>query len=342
MAMRVPEDLSDRLTEVLRRTTSKLPAEMQSDFAALISPENLAITVGVLVVWAGSHAFGVGEVVDLGLLAFGLIMLGTMALDIAGDITRALELAVNAKKSEDLDAAATHLAKAIALLGVTLFTALVLKHAAKAAPRIAPSFKGKLMPAVSRYMGFTVEEWLYKAGFRQMAPTPRNGAAKALELFHEKRSFMKESDALKWLKAMDLSKKVESVTFTAGREIVGYMEVKPTVLARIKAHPEKTAEILRSLQDGDVIIGRFFTKGGTGMDRLGIADQNRIFCRFQVQGSVSAVESATSATADTWTVRGWKQYVGGGGTQYILPDARYLYSTGQIKLTSFGSKIKTW
>lgn len=36
------------------------------------------------------------------------------------------------------------------------------------------------------------------------------------------------------------------------------------------------------------------------------------------------------------------RYVGGGGTQYIIPDARYLYFTGHLKLTSFGTKIKTW
>lgn len=59
--------LGDKFAEVLRRTAPKLPGSMQQEFLALLSPASVGIIVGTLVVWAGSHAFGVGAVVDLAL-----------------------------------------------------------------------------------------------------------------------------------------------------------------------------------------------------------------------------------------------------------------------------------
>src|SRR5262249_54256330 len=153
------------------------------------SPENLLITGAVLAAWAASHAVGVGEIVDLGLLAFGLITLGTMALDVGKHITEFLRLASSAKTSADLDAAAGRLAEAVALLGGTLFTSLVMKHAVKA------GVKPPRVPAAPmRYFALTAEEWLYQAGFRRVAPMARTGTETALRFLGEKRNFVTERD----------------------------------------------------------------------------------------------------------------------------------------------------
>jgi hypothetical protein len=45
------------------------PAEGRAVVEALLKPETLAIIAGTLVVWAGSHFLGVGEIVDVILLA---------------------------------------------------------------------------------------------------------------------------------------------------------------------------------------------------------------------------------------------------------------------------------
>ena len=51
----------DKLTEAIRRAILMLPSEAQEQLEALLTPQALAIAVGTLVVWAGSHFVGVGE-----------------------------------------------------------------------------------------------------------------------------------------------------------------------------------------------------------------------------------------------------------------------------------------
>ena len=68
-------------------------------------------------------------------------------------------------------------------------------------------------------------------------------------------------------------------------------------------------------------LGVFYTKVGTYLDRLGIAPGSRSFMRFRVNNRVTVLESRTAGIADTWTTEGSKSLVGGGGVQYILPQA---------------------
>ncbi len=230
----------------------------------------------------------------------------------------------------------------MALIGVALFATLVTKGAGKVVTRV-----------VTRHWGLTVEEWLYQMGERQIAPLQRQNAAEALSFFERKKQFMSQDDARNWLGAMDLSKSVTSKTIAGGQEIVGYMQLKPAALARLKASPERATEILASLNGNDVVIGRFFTTRGTSMSSLGIGTQNRIFCRFKVEGAIEVLESVPAATNDSWTVAATKrvvtssgkahdvavkQMVGGGGTQYILPDVRQLYAAGRLKVVGMGTK----
>src|SRR5262249_32357797 len=68
--------LENKFAEALRRVPAKLPASVRHEFEALLSPTSLGIMAGALVVWAGSHAFGVGEVADIVLLIGGTFFLG--------------------------------------------------------------------------------------------------------------------------------------------------------------------------------------------------------------------------------------------------------------------------
>jgi hypothetical protein len=95
----------------------------------LLSPANLAILVGTLVVWAGSHAFGVGEAVDLVLLVGGVLFLGLAVFDVATELGNFLTVTSSARDDQDLDQAASHLARAIAIVGVAAFVALIAKFA---------------------------------------------------------------------------------------------------------------------------------------------------------------------------------------------------------------------
>ncbi len=355
----LPSDQGERLIEVLRRAIPLLPREMRSSVAALLTGENLAITTFVFAAWGAAHLVGVGQVVDVGLLAFGVLTLGTMAFEAAGLIGQCLEKSATAKRSSDLDAAAALLASAITLLGAALFNALLMKYAARKGTAVRPSSVPNDMP---RYFALTPEEWLYQLGYRRMATRVRAGAATALEFFERRQSFASAKDVTGWLKGMDLSSPVTLAGFDKGTELVGYMQLKPGIVAKLKAMPTQAEQIMASLKPSDFEIGRFFTKPGVGMQKLGIGDQNRVFCRFRVSTPVEALESTTRSTRDTWTVRGqstktndywavrqghvekvagtrWSkgQLVEGGAIQYLVPEARYLYFTGQLEMTTSAS-----
>nr|WP_295456031.1 peptidoglycan-binding protein [uncultured Thiodictyon sp.] len=140
--------LEKKFAEALRRTAPKLPSSMRHEFDALLSPKNLGIMAGSLVVWAGSHAFGVGEVVDVVLLIGGAVFLGMAVFDVAQDLGDFLVVTSTAAIEQDFDEASSHLARAIAILGVAAFVALLAKVArgrggskgatAEAPPKPAP------------------------------------------------------------------------------------------------------------------------------------------------------------------------------------------------------------
>lgn len=117
--------LEDKFAEALRRTAPKLPGSMRHEFEALLTPTSLGIMAGTLVVWAGSHAFGVGEIVDIALLAGGAFFLGMAVFDVAGELGDFLVVTSTAAVTDDLDEAASHLARAIAIMGVAAFIALL-------------------------------------------------------------------------------------------------------------------------------------------------------------------------------------------------------------------------
>ena len=109
-----------------------LPSEAQEQLEALLTPQALAIAVGTLVVWAGSHFVGVGEFVDIILLGLGVVFVRLGVIDGAAHLYDFVTIAVNAKSDSDLTKAAEHFAEAVAILGVTTIMALLMKNSAKA------------------------------------------------------------------------------------------------------------------------------------------------------------------------------------------------------------------
>ncbi|WPH12103.1 hypothetical protein [Variovorax paradoxus] len=121
----------DRVGEAMRRALPLLPSEARSTVMAMLQPQALAIIAGTLVVWAGSHFFGVGEIVDIILLVVGFAALGMSVFSGASELTDFVEKAVNGRSDADLDQAAEHFAKAISLLGISAIQALLMRGAAR-------------------------------------------------------------------------------------------------------------------------------------------------------------------------------------------------------------------
>ncbi|PWR23304.1 hypothetical protein DKG75_01675 [Zavarzinia compransoris] len=130
-AASVPVDLDDRFVLVLERVPDYLPVALRREFLALFTPEIIAITAGILAVWALSHLVGVGFLVDGALVLAAFAMVGMAFVDVVERLMKAIRLTVNAKKPADLLTASQLLADLVAEFGVEVFSALVTRGLAK-------------------------------------------------------------------------------------------------------------------------------------------------------------------------------------------------------------------
>jgi hypothetical protein len=118
-----------RLEEAITRCLPKLGPEARTQLAALITPEAIAVIAGVLIAWVVSHAFAVGEIIDVIILAVGVVSVG---LAVFTGLDHLHDFAVGtyrAHTEQDLDAAADHLAKAIGILGIQAVLAVLFRGA---------------------------------------------------------------------------------------------------------------------------------------------------------------------------------------------------------------------
>jgi len=119
--------LTERFEYVLQHCGPYMGSDIRAQFTALLTPTNLGIMVGSLVVWAAGHFFGVSEIADAFLLGFGLVFLGKAAIDAARLLKNVIEITCWASTEAELEDAAKDLAEAIAIIGVMTFFALLAK-----------------------------------------------------------------------------------------------------------------------------------------------------------------------------------------------------------------------
>ena len=123
---------TDRVGEAMRRSLPHIPSDARGVVEAMLQPKSLAIIAGTLVVWAGSHFFGIGEVVDIILLAVGVVVLGFSVFEGAGALYDFANKSIDAQSDADLDVAGRHFARAVVILGVATIQAVLLRGPAKA------------------------------------------------------------------------------------------------------------------------------------------------------------------------------------------------------------------
>jgi hypothetical protein len=94
-----------------RRALEKLPAETTKEVRAMLSPEGLAVMVGVTATWLGTQGIPVvGQAVDAALLALGVIALASQATVVTDAVWNYVKCASEARDYSGLELAATHLA----------------------------------------------------------------------------------------------------------------------------------------------------------------------------------------------------------------------------------------
>lgn len=118
---------TEKLRMAVERAIPKLPIQIQAKVRAMLTPEAIATLTAIAAVWAGSQWIGVGEVVDVVLLGWGLYALGSEGLTAAKDLYDFATIAYRATTDQDIDHAASALASAIAIIGVDGL-AVILAH----------------------------------------------------------------------------------------------------------------------------------------------------------------------------------------------------------------------
>ena len=116
-----------KIAEAIRRAIELVPQGVGKQLAALLSPESAAVVAAVVILWAGSHFLGVGEIADVILVIVGYVAMGGVALEAGEKLVKFAVVAAGAKSNADLDVAARHLADAVSLVGVQVISALLLK-----------------------------------------------------------------------------------------------------------------------------------------------------------------------------------------------------------------------
>ncbi|HEX3885021.1 MAG TPA: peptidoglycan-binding domain-containing protein [Stellaceae bacterium] len=122
--------LSDVVAEVLKLTGNHLPEAVHAEWDQMISPTSLAAITATILVALAAQATPLGPVVDVGLLAFGLLSAGVVAFEGLQQLGTFFVMVAHASTEQDLDTAAQHLAQAIVLLGAAAVMGLLLKRAA--------------------------------------------------------------------------------------------------------------------------------------------------------------------------------------------------------------------
>ena len=122
---------ADRIGSALQRSLPMLAPEARREIEKLIEPKTLAIVAGVLVAWVVSHFIGIGEIVDAILIGAGILAIGLSVFEGLDELYEFAKGALNASSPQDLDEAARHFFRAIAILGVQAVLAVLLKGAPK-------------------------------------------------------------------------------------------------------------------------------------------------------------------------------------------------------------------
>jgi hypothetical protein len=118
-----------KLGIALRSAATSVGGEAGAKLAELLSPTNLAIMAGALAIWIGAQATPIGWVVNIGMIGLGVIALGVEAITVMRELQAFGVGVITAKTEADLSQAGKHLAKAVAIVGVDVVVAILLKKA---------------------------------------------------------------------------------------------------------------------------------------------------------------------------------------------------------------------
>jgi hypothetical protein len=137
---------SEKLCRSFVLALGQVPNAATAEVQALLTPENLAAIAALSATWLGTQGVPiVGQAVDATLLTLGVVLLAVQTADLSRALWEYANLSIGARSRADLEAAATHLARAISLAGVNVVTFILSKKVATRLSQRPPS--APLQPA---------------------------------------------------------------------------------------------------------------------------------------------------------------------------------------------------
>lgn len=146
---------SEKLCRSFALALAKVPEAMSEEVRAMLTPESLAAMMTLSAAWLGAQGVPVvGQVVDGSLVVLGVALLAAQAAELTDALWAYVNKATAARSHADLEAAAAHLSRAIALVGVNVVAFILTKKATGAvkpgppAPRLetATATAGRAAP----------------------------------------------------------------------------------------------------------------------------------------------------------------------------------------------------
>lgn len=121
------EAFAARLASVLARAAADLPPQGRTALAALVTPENLAIAAGELSAWLLGFGFVIGGLVDIVIAETGVFPVGIAVFSGLDALFAFARQSHDAHTEKDINVAADHLARSIAILGLPSVLAIVFR-----------------------------------------------------------------------------------------------------------------------------------------------------------------------------------------------------------------------
>ena len=119
---------SEKLCRAFVRAMRRLPGETMKEVQAMVSPESLTLVGTLTTAWLGSQGIPVlGQTVDAALLALGVTMAAAQTAAVKDSLWNYARYASEARDEAGLDTAAAHLARAVATVGVSVVTFILMK-----------------------------------------------------------------------------------------------------------------------------------------------------------------------------------------------------------------------
>jgi len=133
----------EKAAEAIRLSLPLLPNEARTTVQQMLQPASLIVMSSTVAIWAGSHFFGVGEIVDLVLVTVGVVALGFSVFDGGKALYDFAVTIVRANSQQDLQKAANYFAQAVTILGISTVQAVLLRGQGRAVisrgrPRVYP------------------------------------------------------------------------------------------------------------------------------------------------------------------------------------------------------------